>query len=460
MSKSSIHTGGLHLLLARFKENLKKKELWKQKDLLFVACSGGVDSVVLAHLLREAGFEFEILHCNFNLRGDESARDEDFVRAFAARMEVAFSVVHFDTRTMMSKWGMGVQEAARKLRYDWFRKIISDAALVGNKAHVLTAHHADDLAETMLIHFLRGTGISGLHGIPEKNDCFVRPLLFAGKQDILAYASEKELQWVEDSSNAEFHYTRNLIRNRIIPELETVFPSVKHNLIENARRFSEVEMLYNKQIEKIKSRLIRDEKGKLSIPVNLLRHLVPLDTLLFEIFGKYGFSVAQTEEIKKLFDAPTGKWISSASHRVLKNRNWLLIDALEHPASGVYLIEKEETEKEAEGFLLQLHPISMPVTASTDPMQACLDAKEIVFPLVLRKWKSGDYFYPLGMMKKKKVARFLTDLKLSRFEKENQWVLLSGSKIIWVAGRRIDERFKIRPGTSAALQLSISPISG
>lgn len=442
-------------LLERFRIHVTEKAFWRPHDKLFLACSGGVDSMVLAHLLKTTGYGIEILHCNFNLRGEESLRDESFIRSFASTTGTPFQITSFETARFMQEWGMGVQETARKLRYDWFRKVISSIHPIQGKAYVLTAHHADDLAETMLINFLRGTGLAGLHGIPEKTDCFVRPLLFASRKEIMEHAVQHALAWVDDSSNTELHYTRNFIRGKILPELESVFPAVRQNLVSNAKRLGEAEQLYRMQVQKIRTSLLKEINGQTAVPVSLISKSIALDTILHEIFSPFGFSAAQCEEIKKLLDAPTGKWVESSSHRVLKNRNWLLIEALAEKDFSVHVIDQDTSALSTPQFKLTF---STPLTSAkvdADPSKAWLDASRIVYPLILRKWKEGDYFYPLGMKKKKKVARFMTDLKLSRFEKENQWVMLSGSKIVWVLGRRIDDRFKVMPGTKETLLVSL-----
>jgi tRNA(Ile)-lysidine synthase len=245
---------------------VKTQELWKEQDHLYLACSGGMDSVVLAHLLKAADCRFSILHCNFQLRGAESTRDELFVRTLAQQMGVDIQVKLFDTKLAMQERKTGLQETARNLRYAWFNEVIK-VDTSSAKKWVLTAHHADDQVETMLINFLRGTGIAGLHGMQEKNGLLVRPLLKERRAALLNYATLNQLQWVEDSSNAEINYTRNFLRQAVIPDLEKVFPSLKENMLENAKRLSEVEMVYRKMMDIEIAKLIEKRGNSFAIPV-------------------------------------------------------------------------------------------------------------------------------------------------------------------------------------------------
>jgi tRNA(Ile)-lysidine synthase len=445
------------LLEDKLKQIVIGEKLWSNKDHLFLACSGGVDSVVLAHLLHDANFSFELLHCNFNLRGEESMCDESFVRKLAEDLHITVFVKSFDTKKEMALLGMGVQEAARKLRYDWFSEIINSKKDEGVNALLLTAHHLNDQVETIAMNFFRGTGIAGMHGMNNKINHVVRPLLSISRKEILDYASLKSISWAEDSSNDDVHYTRNLFRHDILPAVKKVFPAVESNLIDNAKRFTEIEFLYRKQVEKIKGGLLEKNTSGWKIPVKKLMLTVPLDTIMFELFSPFGFSADQCIEIKKLFVASSGKSMQSGSHRVLKNRDWLLIDELNIVENQLVIIEAGMTLVNFGSNVLKislLHTARGEGRGTGDKEHsntAYIDSSKISFPLILRPWKTGDYFYPLGMQKKKKVSKFMTDIKMSKFEKEQQWVLESDKKIIWIVGRRIDDRFKIKPSTNAVI---------
>ncbi len=443
-----------------FSEHLSNNALFRKSDRLLLACSGGLDSVVLAHLLNRCGYVFELLHCNFNLRGEESKRDELFVRSLADTLGVPVSVRSFDTNAVMKATGKGVQETARELRYNWFKEVAAQVETendlhaidpVNKKkkspAWVLTAHHADDLAETMAMNFFRGTGLAGLHGIREKMDIFLRPMLFATRAEILAYAKQIGIDWVEDSSNSSIDYTRNSFRLRVFPEVETLFPSARQNLIANAKRFEEAEFLYRKQVEKIKSRLLEKKDNMLSVAVNKLKAVKPLDTIMHEVFGEFGFSAAHVPEIKKLFNAETGKWMASSTHRILRNRAWLLIEPIEARHQLVHVVEDGTTRIELDEAVIEFSKVQGSVEPDAHAHHAWIDAAELRYPLLVRPWKQGDYFYPLGMKRKKKLSRFLIDLKLSAFEKESIHVIESDKRIVWVIGKRIDNRFRISSAT-------------
>jgi tRNA(Ile)-lysidine synthase len=442
-------------LQSRFQDNITSNRLWQEGDLLLLGCSGGIDSVVLATLLHRMNLPFEILHCNFNLRGEESNKEEGFVRALAQSMGVECHVQIFDTRAAIKTMGKGVQEVARILRYEWFGKLLEQRKMANKNTYLLTAHHAADQVETIAMNFFRGTGIAGMHGMQLKSGKLIRPLLFATRAEILDFAESNAIEWVEDSSNAEDHYSRNHFRHHVIPAVEKIFPAVRQNLLDNAKRFAEIEMIYAKQIEKIKSGLIEQQGQSLAIAVNKLKSMSPIDTIMFEVFRDFGFSAHQVPEIKKLFDAISGKSVSSNTYRVLRNRNWLLIDAIEEKTHEVIVIEEGVESVPFNNSYLQIKKYDGNRHPDDNADHAWIDMEQIAFPLILRPWKAGDYFYPLGMRKKKKVAKLLTDLKLSLSEKENQWVIESNKKIIWVIGRRIDDRVKITSSSQKILSIAL-----
>ncbi|MFZ9589448.1 MAG: tRNA lysidine(34) synthetase TilS [Chitinophagaceae bacterium] len=454
MNSVARHNNNFNLQEA-FISEVATKKLWGKNDSLFLACSGGLDSVVLAHLLSEANTNFTILHCNFQLRGEESNRDELFVKELATQLNVPFQVKQFDTNKEMEVRKKGVQETARNLRYEWFDEVInSDKSTT--KKWLLTAHHADDQVETMMIQLFRGTGIAGLQGMKVKTGKIVRPLLFAQREYLTDYATQHQLSWVEDSSNASINYTRNFIRHKVIPLVEEVVPELASNMLMNGKRFEEIDIVYQQKIEEIKKRLIVAKENSFAIPVNKLKNIHPLDTIMHEIFSGFGFSAHQIPELKKLFEASTGKYFSSDQFRVLKNRNWLLIEPIVEQKQIIRIVEHADAVLTFDNIVLRFQQVAAGHEIKNDSQQALLNLKKLSFPLIVRKWKTGDYFYPLGMKKKKKVSRFMTDIKLSLTEKEQQWVVESDKKIVWVVGRRIDERFKIEENTTDRLLVTIS----
>ncbi len=423
--------------------------LFTNKDRLLVAVSGGVDSIVLCHLCKEAGFTFAIAHCNFQLRGELSLRDEKFVEALAKQMEVPFYAVRFDTKSYALQNGLSTQEAARILRYDWFENQRKEKGY----DFILTAHHADDNIETVCMNFFRGTGIGGLAGIKVVNGKVVRPLLFARRASLEAYLKENQLSFVQDDSNLQNDYTRNYFRNTLLPQLSKVYPAVLNNLLNNISRFKDVEMLYRREIDRQQKKLLLKKGEEFLIPILLLQKTPASGTVLLELVKAFGFKARQIPELISLLDSQSGKYIQSSTHRILKDRKHLVISALKELPSTAVVMEEEGTYTFSGGTLLLKK--GSPGNISQNEREAFVDAARIQYPLILRPWRTGDYFYPLGMTKKKKVSKFLTDKKLSLAEKEKVWVVEMNKKIVWVVGYRIDDRFKITDKTDSVLIMTI-----
>jgi tRNA(Ile)-lysidine synthase len=322
---------------------------------------------------------------------------------------------------------------------------------------LLTAHHANDNIETLLMNFFKGTGINGLHGILPKQGNIIRPLLFAKKEEIAVFAKANNLAFVEDSSNTSDKYTRNYFRNQLIPDLQKVFPQVEDNLLNNIERFREIELLYYHSVQLQKKKLLEQKGNEIHIPVLKLLKTAALNTIVYEIIKDYGFTAHQTDEVIALLKSETGKYIQSATHRIIKNRNWLIIAPNENTEAETILIEEKDKKIEFQQGELCLEQFT---TTNHQPpttnFVAQLNAAEIKFPLLLRKWKTGDYFYPLGMKKKKKLSRFFIDQKLSLTQKEKTWVIEMDKKIVWVVGLRIDDRFKITDSTENRLQITLT----
>jgi tRNA(Ile)-lysidine synthase len=423
-----------------------------------LAVSGGLDSTVLCELSHRAGFAFVIAHCNFRLRGAESDRDETFVRHLAQRYDREVLVQRFDTEAIATARRQSVQVAARELRYEWFRQILEEW---GGGGIIVTAHHLDDNIETMVMNFFRGTGLSGLRGMLPRQDKIVRPLLFTGRAALFKFAESTGLAWVEDSSNESDKYTRNFFRHQLLPMVERAYPAALNNLADSLGRFREIEVIYREAVDQQKKKLLEHKGIEIHIPVLKLKKAAALHTLLHEIFTPYGFSPRQMDGVAALLDCPSGKYLCSATHRLLKDRRWLILSPLRPAEPVTILIGKDNTRVEYPGGTLQLEwlPDFAGLPSAESPV-AWLDAKGIEFPLVLRRWRPGDYFYPLGMRKKKKLARFLIDQKLSLAEKEKVWVLETNKKIVWVVRHRIDDRFRITENTRQALHLIVQSADG
>jgi len=422
---------------------------------LLLAVSGGVDSVVLTDLVAKSGIDFSILHCNFQLRGEESERDEQFVRSLAARYEKAIHVKRFDTASIVAERKSSVQEVARDLRYEWFETMRAEYQELNNQKTVwiAVAHHADDNIETVLMNLFRGSGLQGLTGMEPYRGVIVRPLLNFRKEALMTYAVAEGLASIEDSSNASNDYTRNYLRNELIPGIKKVYPSVENNLLHTIARLKEADLLYNKALMNVFESMITVKGDEYHIPVLLWKQASPLMTVTYELIKGFGFTAAQTAEAIKLLDADNSSYIASKTHRLIRNRNWMIIAPLakEHDQLLIPIDTTDDTIVFAEGTL-QLSPAA-DAAIPTVSKEALIDADDLQYPLLLRPWKQGDYFYPLGMPKKKKISRFLDDLKLSKTEKEKVWVLESGKKIVWVLGLRIDHRFRVTDSTQHKLSL-------
>ena len=438
------------ILQKQFTDYIKKENLFQLKDKLLLAVSGGVDSVVLCELCKQSGYDFAIAHCNFQLRGEDSNRDEQFVAQLAKKYDAVLYSKKFETKILAAKEKKSIEEAARNLRYAWFEELRAE----NGYTCIVTAHHANDNIETVLMNFFRGTGIKGLHGIPPRRNKIIRPLLFATKKEIENFAADYQLDFVTDHTNAQNDFTRNYFRNELIPAVEKIFPAVNENILKNISRFGEAENLYNQAIDLHKNKLLEYKGKEIHIPVLKLKKSEPLATIVYEIIKAYNFTANQTEEVIGLLDSESGKYVQSASHRIIRNRKWLIISPNQTTEAANILIEENDTKVTFESGVLELQKFSQLPTANYQLSTAQLDVSEIKFPLLLRKWKQGDYFYPLGMQKKKKLSRFFIDQKLSLTQKENVWVIETNKKIVWVVGMRIDDRFKITGKTKAVLQIA------
>lgn len=441
------------MLQERFQQYIKEHHLFRPEHKLLLAVSGGADSVAMAHLCAEAGFSFAIAHCNFRLRGAESDRDEAFVRSLGQQLNVPVLVKGFDTRKFAEEKGLSVQEAARELRYGWFFELLQNGE--HSFSRMVTAHHADDNVETVLMYLFRGTGIRGLTGIPIRNAQIVRPLLFARRSEIENYLKNKGVDFVQDSSNASEKYDRNFIRNKVLPLVREHYAGADENILSSIGRFCDAAAIYSEAIHLKLKKLMEQRGAEWHIPVRKLKKQVPLHTIVYEMIRPFGFTPAQNFEVIRLLDAHTGRETASATHRIIKNRDWLIITPVHSATSPVYLVnDVNDVVKVPDGiFSFKETAVKKDMRFPTDPFEALVDGDKISFPLIIRKWKTGDYFYPLGMRKKKKLARFFIDLKLSKTEKENVWVMESNKKIIWLIGYRIDDRVKITDGSVKGLCL-------
>lgn len=423
---------------------------------IIVAVSGGADSTVLVHLLHHLNIPIVLAHVNFQLRGAESDRDQTFVESLGDKLQLTVLIKKIDTQSYASQHKLSIQEAARNIRYDWFKELVKDQenSSVSSNRFIATAHHADDNTETVMMHFFRGTGIDGLKGIPAfyADRKILRPLLPFSREIIEAYALEQGIDFVTDSSNFKNDYTRNYFRNELIPQLQQVFPQVKENITHNIHRFKEVADLYHQAVAIQIKKLVVHKGNEWHIPVLKWKKATPLYSICWEIIKRFGFSAGQAIEVIKLLDSANGSSMASSTHRIIKNRLWMIIAPLQATESAYILIEKMGITVFEDGELELIPKTS--VGGSSAFFCEYIDIAKIKFPLLLRKWKAGDYFYPLGMTKKKKVSKFLIDAKVSKIEKEKIWVLEMDKKIIALIGYRIDNRFKYTSPHQPLLEIS------
>lgn len=414
-----------------------------------LALSGGVDSMVLAHLLLKNNISFVVAHANFQLRGLESDADQTWVEDFCMQHQIPCFVQRFQTLTYVEKQGISIQMAARELRYQWFEKIMHENGL----DVLLTAHHADDSLETFLINLGRGTGIKGLLGIPEQNDKVFRPLLAFSKEEILNYAQAHQIAFKEDSSNQKSDYHRNYLRHQVIPLLKDSSPAFLEKALQTMEHLQVLQQFANGMVQQQLQQLVQMDANELQwLDIDRLKAISGHPYVLYAWLEPYGFTA--WDDINQLLDASSGKIIFSKNYRLLKNREQLLLQPLS------LLVEEEFYEVTA--FTSNL-PINLQWTESSviptqykeDSNVVYLDKDSLNLPLQLRKWQKGDYFYPFGLQGKKKLSKYFKDEKFSIIDKENTWVLCSDNQIVWVVGYRMDNRFKITSNTKHIVQLTL-----
>lgn len=433
-------------MLHQFKEHVEANFSFLHGKRLLVACSGGVDSVVLVHLCVNAGLSITLAHCNFKLRGEESEGDEAFVRQLAQHLNIPIRTQAFATQQYASTHRGSLQMAARNLRYRWFAELVHTQDF----AYVLTAHHADDTLETFLINLARGTGLKGLLGIPAHRGHVVRPLLPFSRNAVKAYAQAQGLRWREDSSNAQTQYLRNKIRQQLVPQLKALHPTFLNNVLHTQQQLQHTHSVQQQHLAQLQQQLFRDQGHHIAIALKPLVQLRPLQAYLYGLFHPYGFT--DWRAIARLLSAPSGKGVYSKTHRLLKHRAHLLLAQRGAPAQPVYSVAEAGTAPQCP-VPLRIAPAAAVQKA---PPNTLYVAKETLnFPLQLRRWQKGDYFYPFGMQGRKKLSKFFKDEGMSVLAKEQQWLLCAGPDVVWVVGRRADQRFAVTPTTQHILKITL-----
>lgn len=441
----------LWLMLEQFLNHINRHKLFTKDDTVLLAVSGGVDSMVMLHLFLEAGFRIGVAHCNFQLRGEESDGDQEFVQRECQRLNIPVVVKRFDTQEYGWQNNLSIQMAARDLRYAWFDSLLDE----GLYNFLATGHHFDDTVETILLNWIKGSSIEGLTGIPVKNKKIVRPLLFATRVQVEKYATEKGIQWREDQSNLVDDYQRNFIRHQIVPKLKELNPSLEFTLHTGIEKLQSDLELIHFQVDTWKQEFVFVEGEKITIAKKGFDSFPQGTHLLWRAIKAYGFNFEQAREVIHGLNGQSGKRFLSPSHLLVIDREQLILSPHENFWDDV-MIEGGQEKAVLGSWALTIEKMA-PVKISNDSLVAVLNADQLKFPLRWRQWKAGDFFYPLGMDHKRKLSDFLIDNKVSMADKNVVTVLESGGEIAWVVGYRIDNRFKITPQTQSALSFSLSP---
>ncbi len=437
-------------MLSTFQKHLDSRFSFLKNEKLLVACSGGLDSVVLTHLLVKNGYEVSLAHCNFSLRGNESDTDSQFVIQLAKKLELPIYTETFETEQFANDQGLSIQMAARTLRYQWFEELSEELEI----KYILTAHHLDDDLETFLINFSRGTGIKGLMGIPQYNHKIIRPLLEFSKEEIVAFAERQQLNWREDSSNFSNKYLRNALRLDVIPKWKEVTPDLLQNYKTTREHLKNSQLLIEDYVALIFTYVVEETKEGYRLSVSKMKKLPNSKALLYELLIPFGFTA--WDDIHKLLDAQAGKQIASKTHILLKDRDFLILET----------ISKTNSKNELKEFQISMNSksIKTPIKLTFETVNSFenvssevifVDADLLRFPLKLRKWEEGDVFYPFGFNGKKKLSKLFKDEKLSLLAKKKIWLLVSDDKIVWVIGLRADNRFKVTSKTNTILKIQL-----
>jgi tRNA(Ile)-lysidine synthase len=445
-------------MLESFKSHIEEHFPFLKNARNVIAISGGIDSVVLAHLCHKLNFNFALAHCNFNLRGKESDADEAFVLELGEQLDVEVFIQNFDTEVYAEENKCSIQMAARELRYDWF----SELAQQPNFDYILTAHHADDNLETFLINFTRGTGLNGLTGIPELNDNIARPLLPFSRAIIEAYAKAENITWREDLSNASRKYLRNKLRHDVVPILKEINPQLLDSFQSTLAYLNDTADIVEESLNAVAKRAITDiADDHITFKISEFKKVNNPKAYLFEMFKDYGFS--EWNDVVNLLDAETGKYVTSSTHKLTKHREFLILTNCHSELDSESISKNKPVTLSA--VEVQKGKVQTPIgilffdeaDALKDNTQTTIyvDLDKLIYPLELRQWQTGDVFHPIGMKGKKKVSKYLKDEKLTPIEKENTWVLTSENKIVWIIERRADERFKVTGQTKKILKIEL-----
>lgn len=433
-------------MLRQFENHVSNHFPFLQGKKLFLAVSGGLDSMVLVHLFQQLNYEIVVLHCNFQLRGLESFEDQQFIQEYSNTNAIPFVFTQFDTEAFAADFKVSIQVAARELRYSWFYEQLA----IQKGDFILTAHHADDNLETFLINLSRGTGLEGLIGIPAQNEKVIRPLLFFSRQQIEEYASVNKLKWREDSSNASDKYLRNKIRHHLVPLLKELNPNFISSFEKTQSFLSEAQDLVDDAAIMVYQQVAREEGEDIYFDLGRLLQLPNYSSYLYQWLKEFGFTA--WDDIYELVDGQSGKQVLAPYFRLIKDRDCLILSPLQSQENQQEF-EIESLESKVK-FPLNLDFSTVSKIGVASNSTIFVDQDKLVFPLTLRHWNEGDVFQPFGMEgKSKKVSKLFKDEKLSLIDKEKVWLLCSNNQVVWVVGIRQDERFKIDPNSKNLLKI-------
>jgi tRNA(Ile)-lysidine synthase len=435
-------------MLEKLKNHIRHSFPHLKGKKLLLATSGGIDSMVLVHLLHQLNFNITVAHCNFMLREEESNGDENFVRTTCEALKIPFFIQKFDTNQLASDYKLSIQLAARKLRYEWFAELLLDKKL----DYVLTGHHLDDEIETFLINLTRGTGLDGLTGIPSQNGTIIRPLLPFSREEIEKYAKDNQITWREDSSNASNKYLRNKLRHDVVPILKDLNPSFMHSFQNTLENLKQTQSLADDASRIVYKKVVQEEESQNIINISELTQLENFEAYLFQWLKPLGFTA--WEDIYGLVHAQSGKQVFSNTHVVLKDRDKLIVfPKIEKEEIEEYFLNKNQKNLK---FPLNISVSKVDNISNTTNYTIFVNEDKVQFPLMLRKKQEGDYFLPSGMNGKKKLSKYFKDEKYSLLDKEEQWILTSKNEIVWVIGKRADQRFLANETTQNIIKIEIT----
>ena len=412
---------------------------------ILVACSGGLDSIVLLHLLQKIGLTLGVAHCNFKLRGAHSDADLSFIETIAGNLGVPVFTSVFDTKTYAKTQGISTQVAARELRYEWFYS----TARANGYDRIATGHHADDDLETFFINLSRVTGLRGLTGIASNTEQLIRPLLPFSRAQIMQFAKKEGLFWREDSSNSTRDYLRNKLRLDVIPAFKGVNKTVLQNFKQTQQHLKESQALLEDYITLVTKLVVSHTDAGYEIDSKQLQALPNTNTLLFELLYPYGFT--DFKAIASILESEVGKKVLSKQYVLHKDRNHLVLTKKEQVVdSRVYYIDAKQ---QSCTIPIKLNFTKVAQVGEHEPHSLYVDAAKLTYPLKVRAWRLDDVFHPFGMKGKKKLTKFFKDEKLSLLSKNSVWVLESGDEIVWVVGLRPDDRYKVTSATNKVLKI-------